>query len=84
MHKNRDCQPMRSLQASTNSLVKGVSFSSLHVHGFGSTDYQETVGNVPLDCLGSALGVGRKLKKIQILMDFEGLVRSEEMCLVLG
>ena len=75
---------MRSLQASTNSLVKGVSFSSLHVHGFGSTDYQETVGNVPLDCLGSALGVGRKLKKIQILMDFEGLVRSGETCLVLG
>ena len=86
IHKNRDCQPMRSLQASsTNSFVKGVSFSNLHVHGFGSsTDYQKTVGNVPLDCLGSALGVGGKLKKIQILRDFRGLVRSGKMCIVLG
>lgn len=66
----------------------GVSFSNLHVHGFGSpTDYQKTVGNVPLDYLGNllrTLGVGRKLKKIQILKDFEGLVKSGEMCLVLG
>lgn len=66
----------------------GVSFTNLSVHGYGSaTDYQKTVGNVWLDYFGSFLrviGVGKKLRKIQILRNFEGLVKSGEMLVVLG
>ncbi|KAL4866663.1 hypothetical protein BDV12DRAFT_187304 [Aspergillus spectabilis] len=48
----------------------GIAFKSLSVHGFGSpTDYQKDVLNMP---------------RIQILRDFEGLVRSGEMLVVLG
>lgn len=66
----------------------GVSFTNLSVHGYGSaTDYQKTVGNIWLDYFGSLLrviGVGKKLRKIQILRNFEGLVKSGEMLVVLG
>ncbi|KAL8279483.1 hypothetical protein RQP46_008045 [Phenoliferia psychrophenolica] len=66
----------------------GVSFSSLNVYGFGSsTDYQKTVGNAPLGWFGAAarlVGPGAPLQKIRILRDFEGLVESGEMLIVLG
>ncbi|KZO90913.1 hypothetical protein CALVIDRAFT_602620 [Calocera viscosa TUFC12733] len=65
----------------------GVSFSNLKVHGFGSpTDYQKTVGNVWLSVFGTVkrwMGHGA-LRKIQILYDFEGVVQSGEMLIVLG
>jgi hypothetical protein len=70
------------------SRTAGVSFTNLNVHGYGSaTDYQKTVGNVWLDYFGKfkrLIGVGKKLTKIQILRDFEGLVRAGEMLVVLG
>ncbi|KAL4929759.1 ABC-2 type transporter-domain-containing protein [Aspergillus undulatus] len=64
----------------------GVAFKNLRVHGFGSpTDYQKDVFNAIL----SVGGLFRKLTKsglqqVQILHDFNGLVRSGEMLLVLG
>jgi ATP-binding cassette, subfamily G (WHITE), member 2, PDR len=66
--------------------VVGVVYKNLSVHGFGeSTDYQKTFGNYPFEflSLGKRL-VGREQKtKIQILRDFDGLVKSGEMLLVL-
>ncbi|KAL5337371.1 ABC-2 type transporter-domain-containing protein [Aspergillus crustosus] len=64
----------------------GVAFKNLSVHGFGSaTDYQKDVFNAIL----SVGGLVRKLtktgvKQVQILNDFNGLVRSGEMLVVLG
>lgn len=64
----------------------GVSYRGLDVHGFGNlTDYQRNVLNV----LWHGPGIlhrwlFRRQKKIQILRDFEGLVRPGEMLLVLG
>jgi ATP-binding cassette subfamily G (WHITE) protein 2 (PDR) len=70
------------------SRTAGVTFTNLNVHGYGSpTGYQKTVGNLWLDYLGRLrrfIGIGKKLTKIQILRDFEGLVRSGEMLVVLG
>lgn len=66
--------------------VAGVSFRNLNVHGFGSpTDYQKTFGNYPLE-LGSIYNKlrGQKKTKIQILRNFDGLVKSGEMLVVLG
>ncbi|KAK6503559.1 hypothetical protein TWF481_008573 [Arthrobotrys musiformis] len=66
------------------SLRLGVSFRNLSAHGFGSaTDYQKNVGNIGLSYLEQAVTLGRK-RKIQILRDFEGLVKSSELCVVLG
>ncbi|KAH7380815.1 BcATRO, ABC transporter [Cadophora sp. MPI-SDFR-AT-0126] len=65
----------------------GISFRNLNVYGFGSTrDYQKSVGNIWL----GLIGVVRRLvgnsspRKIEILRDFEGLIRSGEMLVVLG
>ncbi|KAI0408526.1 ABC-2 type transporter-domain-containing protein [Xylaria palmicola] len=64
----------------------GVCFQNLSVHGYGSaTDFQKDVGNVWLE----GLGIGRRLlgnkgKKIDILRDFDGMVRKGEMLVVLG
>lgn len=64
----------------------GVAFKNLHVHGFGSpTDFQADVLNSLLkvgDLVRYATGTG--LKKVQILREFDGLVRSGEMLVVLG
>ena len=68
------------------SRTAGVSFRNLNVHGFGSpTDYQKTFGNYPLE-IGSIYNklIGRKKTKIQILRNFDGLVKSGEMLVVLG
>lgn len=66
--------------------VAGISYRNLNVHGFGSlTDYQKTFGNYPLSLLGMFNKItGRGKRKIQILRDFDGLVRSGEMLVVLG
>ncbi|KAL9127279.1 MAG: hypothetical protein Q9217_003814 [Psora testacea] len=66
--------------------VAGVAYKHLNVHGFGSlADYQKTFGNYPLS-LASLFNhiTGRGKRKIQILRNFEGLVRSGEMLVVLG
>ncbi|PLB43646.1 ABC transporter CDR4 [Aspergillus steynii IBT 23096] len=64
----------------------GVAFKNLSVHGFGSpTDYQKNVLNILFE-LGTVFRrlAGFKMPKIQIIRDFEGLVRSGEMLVVLG
>lgn len=64
----------------------GVSFRNLNVHGWGTpTDYQKDVANVLLEgpaLFNKVLGKGKR--KIQILRDFDGLVKSGEMLVVLG
>ena len=65
----------------------GISFTNLNVHGYGTaTDHQKTVGNVLLDIPGVLKGLLTKGKgqRIDILRDFEGLVRDGEMLVVLG
>jgi ATP-binding cassette, subfamily G (WHITE), member 2, PDR len=64
----------------------GVSFRNLGVHGFGSpTDYQKDVLNSLLE-VGSLVRrlAGGKRNKLQILRDFDGLVKNGEMLVVLG
>ncbi|KAK2624440.1 hypothetical protein QTJ16_006390 [Diplocarpon rosae] len=68
------------------SRTAGISYRNLSCHGYGdATDYQKTFGNYFLE-LGSIFnkvrGVGKR--KIQILRDFDGLVKSGEMLVVLG
>ena len=64
----------------------GVAFKNLNVFGFGAaTDYQKSVGNIFFEAVGltrKLLGVGQR--RIDILQDFEGLVESGEMLVVLG
>jgi len=64
----------------------GVSFRNLSVHGYGSpTDYQKDVFNSILQVGALArMMVGSGKQKIQILRDFDGLVKSGEMLVVLG
>ncbi|KAJ7695504.1 hypothetical protein B0H17DRAFT_1056061 [Mycena rosella] len=66
----------------------GVTFRNLNVHGFGSpTDYQTTTGNVWLGVFSTLkgwFGMGNGLTKIQILRDFDGIVKSGELLVVLG
>lgn len=64
----------------------GVSWRDLSVHGFGSsTDFQKDVVNV-LWYGPAAVGdfFAKRKQKIQILNEFDGLVRPGEMLLVLG
>lgn len=64
----------------------GVSWRYLSVHGFGSdTDYQKDVMNVLWRApLIAKEWISTRQQKIQILNDFDGLVNSGEMLLVLG
>ncbi|KAJ5096799.1 ABC multidrug transporter C [Penicillium angulare] len=64
----------------------GISFRNLSVHGFGSpTDYQKDVFNSIFQ-IGAVFRMltGTGKQKIQILRDFDGLVKSGEMLVVLG
>ncbi|KAG0158600.1 hypothetical protein PDIDSM_66760 [Penicillium digitatum] len=64
----------------------GLAFKNLSVHGFGSpTDYQKDVANSVLEIgafFRTMAGTGKQ--KIQILRDFDGLVKNGEMLIVLG
>jgi hypothetical protein len=66
----------------------GVSWRRLSVWGHGSAaDYQRTVANVWLALAGSVWATvfrRRRRVRIDILRNFEGLVRSGEMLVVLG
>ena len=66
--------------------VAGVAYKNLNVHGFGSlADYQKTFGNYPLSLVSLFNRItGRGKRKIQILRNFEGLIHSGEMLVVLG
>lgn len=64
----------------------GLAFKNLNVHGYGSpTDYQKDVANSILE-IGTLFryltGTGKQ--KIRILRDFDGLINTGEMLLVLG
>ncbi len=64
-----------------------VSFRNLGAYGYSTgSDYQKTVPNVVLAVCDTLKGLisNRKQSKIQILRDFDGLVREGEMCVVLG
>lgn len=71
----------------TTPRTGGVAFKNLSAHGFGSgTDYQKDVGNIMLEAVGVVkrmFGLA-KPRRIDILRDFEGLVESGEMLVVLG
>lgn len=66
----------------------GVAFQHANVYGFGAaTDYQKDVANVLLEAVSSVrglLGLGSKKRRIDILRDFNGVVRKGEMLVVLG
>ncbi|KAL2262783.1 hypothetical protein VTK26DRAFT_77 [Humicola hyalothermophila] len=64
----------------------GVAFQNLNVHGFGSpTDYQKDVLNVWMEAVGLVRSIsGHGKRRIDILRDFDGLVRKGEMLVVLG
>ncbi|CUS08270.1 unnamed protein product [Tuber aestivum] len=71
----------------------GVSFRNVSAHGFGSQqDYQKDVSNLwmeAIDAFRNTVGGGRPggkrgERKIQILRNFDGLVKSGEMLVVLG
>lgn len=68
------------------SRTAGVLFRDLSVHGFGSpTDYQKDVANVLLEVAALPrylLGSGKR--KIQILRNFDGVIKSGELLVVLG
>ncbi len=67
--------------------VAGVAYKNLSAHGFGeATDYQKTFGNYPLEIpsLLKRMSGRRQQTKIQILRNFDGLIRSGEMLVVLG
>ncbi|KAH8660114.1 ABC-2 type transporter-domain-containing protein [Xylariales sp. PMI_506] len=72
----------------TNGMrTAGVCFQHLNVHGFGQpTDYQKDVGNIWFEAANmvrTAVGMS-KPRKIDILRDFDGVVRKGEMLIVLG
>lgn len=75
--KNPDQYPRQPL---------GISWRYLGVHGFGSdTDYQKNMMNVLWRApLIAKEWISSRKQKIQILRDFDGLVNSGEMLLVLG
>ncbi|KAF2001388.1 ABC transporter-like protein [Amniculicola lignicola CBS 123094] len=67
--------------------VAGVAYKNLSAHGFGEpTDYQKTFGNYPLQVFDIFKGFLSQASKtrVQILRDFDGLVKSGEMLVVLG
>lgn len=69
------------------SRTAGIAFRGLNVHGYGKpTDYQKSFGNVWLEAVGMARMLFRSnaQSKINILQDFDGLVESGEMLVVLG
>ncbi|KAF1959984.1 P-loop containing nucleoside triphosphate hydrolase protein [Byssothecium circinans] len=67
---------------------RGVSFRSVNAFAFATrTDYQRTFGNFPLAFIQYALsflGYRKQKRRVEILQNCEGLVRSGEMLLVLG
>ncbi|GKT50064.1 ZEB2-regulated ABC transporter 1 [Colletotrichum spaethianum] len=66
--------------------TSGVAFQNLNVFGFGqATDYQKDVGNIWLSVAGLARKItGGGKTRIDILRNFDGLVRKGEMLVVLG
>ena len=78
LNRTEDTTPMRT---------SGIAFRDLSAHGYGAaTDYQKNIGNIPLELFGMVkklFGLD-KPRRIDILRNFEGIVRSGEMLVVLG
>lgn len=78
---------MTANQASYPKQVAGLAYKDLSVHAFWRpTHYQKTFWNQPLalwHALTQRVSRRRKFRK-QILEDFDGLIKSGEMLLVLG
>lgn len=67
--------------------TSGIAFQNLNVFGFGAgTDYQKDVANVWLGLANTARSLlgGSQQKRIDILRDFDGVVNSGEMLVILG
>jgi ABC-type glutathione transport system ATPase component len=66
--------------------TSGIAFQNLNVFGYGAgTDYQKDVANVWLGFASTVRGLfGGSKKRIDILRDFDGVVRRGEMLVVLG
>lgn len=66
--------------------TSGVAFQNLSVFGFGSTtDYQKDFINIWLEVAGLARKVlGHGQRRIDILRNFDGVVKNGEMLVVLG
>jgi ATP-binding cassette subfamily G (WHITE) protein 2 (PDR) len=67
--------------------VAGVAYKNLSAYGFGdATDYQKPFGNCPLKVLSwfKKLVSMRQRTSNQILRDYDDLVKSGEMLLVVG
>ncbi|KAF4984703.1 hypothetical protein FZEAL_143 [Fusarium zealandicum] len=66
----------------------GLCFQDMNVFGYGAeTDYQKDVGNVWLgipSMLGGLTSSTRGKRRIDILRDFDGVVKAGEMLVVLG
>lgn len=81
---------MLRLQSQTEQVVQGrsagIAFRNLSVHGQSTpTDYQKTFGNYVLEAVGLARRLlGHGPQRVDILREFEGLVHSGEMLVVLG
>lgn len=72
--------------AADSARVMGVAYEKLNVFGYGSdTDFQHTVGNLVFKLPDLARRMfGNCGRKVDILHDFEGLIRPGEMLCVLG
>lgn len=63
----------------------GVSYRDVAVFGFGSdTDYQKDVVNVLFHAVNLIKESFRPKRRVPILTEFDGLIKSGEMCVVLG
>ncbi|GAA5843073.1 hypothetical protein JCM11251_002723 [Rhodosporidiobolus azoricus] len=65
----------------------GVAFENLSAYGYGTdSDYQATVGNMPLKAWGAIKGLvsRNKGRKVQILEGLDGVLESGDMLVVLG
>lgn len=63
----------------------GVSFTNLGAYGYGtSSDYQKNFLNIVYSGVQKIASLGKKGSKIQILRNFDGLVKQGETCVVLG
>jgi ABC-type multidrug transport system ATPase subunit len=67
--------------------TSGLSFRDLSAYGFGTaTDYQRTVGSIATEMvtgIKSLFGMGGH-RRVDILRNFDGLVKAGEMLIVLG
>ena len=73
-------------QSGSSFRTSGIAFQNLNVHGFGaSTDYQKDVANVWYSLGSLAQNMVRSNRqRIDILRNFDGLVKNGEMLVVLG